>query len=429
MSVFQFLTAAAVCAFTSAMTSAQVNPSEPTLYVPGDPVLEGEPMSIAVVGAEPGSRVRITAERANLWGQGRLWRSEAVFVAGPEYGVADLVRHAPVEGTWSGADPFAFLWSMDRSDDTVPEGVSRTRVRLSADLDMDGEADLTEFMTFETGGYTEIDASEISPGAFLYRPDGEGPFPAIVYLGGSEGGDRSARDRAPGFAQRGYAVLGLPYYSPDWYGQGQQIPELPEAFVDIPIELAADAHDWVAQRPDIKADQIGLVGASKGAEFALAAASYIGGFEAVAALVPTDVIWEGWGAGAEGERSSFSYRGEPLDFVPYKDMRATLRARASGEDVMIRTPHDEGRAANPDAVEAARIPVEQIDVPVYLLGGMADAVWASGKWPSALLKRAPIKVWKRSFMFMPMQATACQEHPRAHPARQRRRRRPRRFLR
>lgn len=46
---------------------------------------------------------------------------------------------------------------------------------------------------------------------------------------------------------------------------------------------------------------------------------------------------------------------------------------------MIRTPHDEGRAANPDAVEAARIPVEQIDVPVYLLGGMADAVWASGE--------------------------------------------------
>ena len=45
----------------------------------------------------------------------------------------------------------------------------------------------------------------------------------------------------------------------------------------------------------------------------------------------------------------------------------------------MRVPHDEGRAANPDRVEPARIRVEDIDEPVFrLLGGGADQVWDSG---------------------------------------------------
>ena len=44
----------------------------------------------------------------------------------------------------------------------------------------------------------------------------------------------------------------------------------------------------------------------------------------------------------------------------------------------MRVPHDEGRAANPDRVEPARIRVEDIDEPVFLLGGGADQIWDSG---------------------------------------------------
>ncbi|NRA57640.1 MAG: dienelactone hydrolase, partial [Phycisphaerales bacterium] len=41
-------------------------------------------------------------------------------------------------------------------------------------------------------------------------------------------------------------------------------------------------------------------------------------------------------------------------------------------------PHDAGRLANPDRVEAARIRVEDIDEPVMVVGGDADEVWDSG---------------------------------------------------
>ena len=371
-----------LAAVAAALLSSQLmDPAayaEPKIVGAGSPVIEGEPVSIAVTGLEPGQQIRFIAERANLYRQGWLHRSEAVFTAN-EQGVVDPTRQAPIEGDWEGADQFAFLWAMEvNSGDEPPEGVGPHRVRLSADTDMDGEADLQRWLAFKRDGFTEGDASALSPGAFLLVPDGEGPFPAIIKLGGSEGGDYAARTHGPGFAERGYAVLGLPYYSPAWGGT-PQFPELPQDFVDIPVERAAQARDWLAARDDIDADAIAVMGDSKGAEMALAAASYLGGFAAVAVTVPSDVIWEGWGAGAEGERSSFSLNGEPLAFVPYEGMRETLRRQAQGERVNIRRPHDEGRAANPEAVEAARIPVERIDAPVYVLGGLNDQTWASGE--------------------------------------------------
>ena len=364
---------AALAASTSAAAQAE-------LRAPTDPVIEGEPVSVSVTGLEPGQTIRFIAERANLYRQGWLHRSEAVFEAN-DAGIVDPTSQAPLEGDWDQARPFAFLWAMSvNSAGEPPEGVGPFRVKLSADIDMDGEADLERWLDFKPDGLTEVDASALSPGAFLLLPDGEGPFPAIIKLGGSEGGDYAARTYGPGFAQRGYAVLGLPYYSPAWGGT-PQFPELPQDFVDIPVELAAQARDWLAARDDIHADAIAVMGDSKGAEMALAAASYLGGFAAVAATVPSDVIWEGWGLGVEveGTRSSFSLNGEPLDFVPYEGMRETLRRQAQGERVDIRRPHDEGRAANSETVERARIPVERIDVPVYVLGGLNDKTWASGE--------------------------------------------------
>jgi len=90
-------------------------------------------------------------------------------------------------------------------------------------------------------------------------------------LGGSEGGGSFARDRAPRFASRGFAVLGLPYYSP---GRGErEIPELPAAFADIPVERLDTAFEWLKHRPEVDASRVALLGASKGAEFVLLAAS------------------------------------------------------------------------------------------------------------------------------------------------------------
>ena len=227
------------------------------------------------------------------------------------------------------------------------------------------------------------------PGAFFMTPEGDGPFPAIILLGGSEGGDRGARSLAPRFLAEGYAVLGVPYYSPAWGGQPQQFPDLPSAFVNIPVDKASIAKDWLAKREDVQSENIGIYGVSKGAEFALLAGSKIEGFAAIAAIVPTDVVWEGWGAGPyEGKLSSFSWQGEPLPFVPYDGMGEEFSNPTGPEGrPRLRLPHDKGRNANPDRAVAARIDVEAIDEPLLVAGGDADLVWNSGEMAQIIAER------------------------------------------
>lgn len=236
---------------------------------------------------------------------------------------------------------------------------------------------------------TEILVGEDLPGSFFATPEGDGPFPVIILLGGSEGNDGSARRKAPDLLAEGYAVLGLPYYSPAWGGQEQKFPGLSAGFDAIPVDYLETARDWLRSRADIRSDAIGILGGSKGAEMALLAGSYIDGFAAIAAIAPSDVVWEGWGPGTtSGTVSSFSWRGEPLPFVPYIGMGEEF-ANPSGENgrPRLRLPHDRGRHAYPERAIAARIAVEKIHEPVLVAGGDADNVWNSGEMAQNIAER------------------------------------------
>ncbi|MEL6110719.1 MAG: acyl-CoA thioester hydrolase/BAAT C-terminal domain-containing protein, partial [Planctomycetota bacterium] len=214
------------------------------------------------------------------------------------------------------------------------------------------------------------------PGSFLLRDTSRETLPVVIALGGSEGGDSAARSIAPKLAARGFACIGLPYYSPAWGNQRQQFPGLPRAFAEIPLETLEDIVAWIETQEDLDSDRIALYGVSKGAEMALAAASRIDRFVAIAAIVPSDVIWEGWGVAKT--TSSFSWRGKPLPFVPYLGMGNEFAKSGRGQAVRIRLPHDAGRLANPERVEAASIQVESIQCPVFVVGGDEDNTWDSG---------------------------------------------------
>lgn len=348
-------------------------------------VLAGDRVETRLVGLEPKTRVTVTAERSY---NGRLYRSVATYESGSD-GTLELAEAQPITAPWEGVDPRGHFWSMRDTGEPAPESWRWKQVHFGADVDGDGETDCSGFVTLDRGSddLREIPLGPEFPGAFLLRRADSERQPAIIVLGGSEGGDRGARLTAPKLAARGFAVVGLPYYSPAYYGREPQIPELPRAFHDIPLDRLEAARDWLRARDDIDEHRIALYGVSKGAEFVLAGASRIEGFKAVVAIAPTDVIWEGWGPGTvDGKDSSFSWRGEPLPFVPYIGMSAEIAKYSTGEPVHLRTPHDEGRKAHPDRVAAARIAVEAIDEPVFLVGGDADEVWDSGGMASAIVE-------------------------------------------
>ena len=91
--------------------------------------------------------------------------------------------------------------------------------------------------------------------------------------------------------------------------------------------------------------------------------------DAVAAIVPSDVVWEGfsYSSPAGTGKPSFSLRGKALPFVPYS-------APGRGKDVK-----EAGRRASPERAAAATIPVERFAGALLVAGGEQDEGDASGE--------------------------------------------------
>jgi hypothetical protein len=264
---------------------------------PANPILVGEPLSIKVDGLPADQNVTLTAERSmaasSPEGSPVLYRSQVVFPA-PQ-GTLDLATAKPVSGTYTDADIHGLFWSMAPVAGGELGGLQPLQVKLTATVQGRVLASATiEFID----ALPEVEVEQVKqfPGAVFATLPGNVRRPALIVLGGSEGGGWVARDRSPRFASRGFAVLGLPYYSPG--AKDREIPELPAAFADIPVERLDAAFAWLKARPEVDASRVALVGVSKGAEFVLIAASRFKWITSVVAIAPTDVVWEGWVPGS-----------------------------------------------------------------------------------------------------------------------------------
>ncbi len=353
------------------------------------PVLAGEPITLQLADLQPGQTVRLSAQRVvqTFTGPVALFRSQARFQADAQ-GQVDLARAEPLPGSsYEGADVRGLLWSMVKGPGDV-QGQPFNRIALSlsaADAPADAKPLAEAVLTLRTA-LPEVVTRKVDafPGAVFASLPGAAKRPTLILLGGSEGGSLITRDAAP-WASRGYAVLALPYYSPPQWGPAglmpPELPSLPKAFVNIPVERLDTARQWLIQQPEVDADRIGVMGSSKGAEFALLAGTKMPWIKAIAAIVPTDVVWEGWSQdpSATDVGSSFSYRGQPFDHLGYKEFPEEFANMMKGQPVLIRRPHDKGRAvASSEVLAKARIPVETIQAPVLVAGGDDDQVWASG---------------------------------------------------
>ena len=354
---------------------------------PANPILVGEPLSIKVDGLPADQNVTLTAERSmaasSPEGSPVLYRSQVVFPA--QQGTLDLATAQPVSGTYTDADIHGLFWSMAPVAGGELGGLQPLQVKLTATVEGRVLASATiEFID----ALPEVEVEQVKqfPGAVFATLPGNVRRPALIVLGGSEGGGWVARDRSPRFASRGFAVLGLPYYSPG--AKDREIPELPAAFADIPVERLDAAFAWLKARPEVDASRVALVGVSKGAEFVLIAASRFKWITSVVAIAPTDVVWEGWGPGVEpGKRSSFAFDGKPLPFVPYREFAEELAGFRTGREVRMRRFQDKGRAADPAAAVKARIEVEKFRGPLLVIGGHDDQVWASGMMAQNISER------------------------------------------
>lgn len=203
----------------------------------------------------------------------------------------------------------------------------------------------------------------------ICAPAAPGKHPAIVLLGGSEGGDMMSHV-APTFAQRGYVAASVAYFG---------APGLPKTLENIPVETVGKAIQAIAARPDVDPDRIAIMGISKGGELALLTASLYPQIHAVIAGVPSPFAWQGIAQGYAPPQSSWTYNGKPLPYVAYGTAMGQQFSNAftTHAALDLRKGYDGAMQENAAQVAPATFKLENIKGPVLFVAAGDDQIWNS----------------------------------------------------
>lgn len=195
--------------------------------------------------------------------------------------------------------------------------------------------------------------------------------PALLILGGAEGGLETADELAKDFVGEGFATLALAYFGAS---------PLPAMLGEIPLEYFHKAINWLCETPSVESSCVGVVGHSKGAEAALLIGATAHQVRAVVAYAPSHVTWQAlnW---KSPPQSSWSYQGTPLPFVRY--VRSDEWRQPGG----LRRFYAASLEANPGAAREAEIPVERTRGGILLVSGGEDCMWPSSDMAQSIVQR------------------------------------------
>lgn len=225
-------------------------------------------------------------------------------------------------------------------------------------------------------------AEVFTPGGPISR------HPAILVLGGSEGGLTGSSGEAKLLATQGYVSMALAYFG---------APGLPDQLTNVPLEYFKTALDSLRARADVDPGRIGLIGTSKGGEAALLIASKYPEVRVVVAGVPSSVVWQGINSKNYADPSgSWTEGGKPVPFLPYDASGGFDPAN------IMRSIHDMYALSltkidqHPEAV----IKVERIDGPVMLVCGQSDGLWPSCPMSQAVVARLKAKGFRHDVQLL-----------------------------
>jgi dienelactone hydrolase len=351
------------------------------LAVTPEDALIDVPRRIAVSGLAPGEEVTLASH--TLRGPGVAWRSAATFRADAQ-GTVDLGRDAPLSGSYAGVSAMGLIWSQAPEQPGAPREVfaAQPAAALTTEVTVQ-RAGATAWQgplvqRLAAAGVTRREVREEGLAGTLFLPAGPGPHPAVLVLNGSGGGINEPR--AALYASHGYAAFALGYF---------KAPGRSDYISDTHLEYFETALHWLHATVRPCVGFVALSGQSRGGELVLLLGSLFPELvSAVIGYVPGAVVHSAQNAcdPANGPDSrngpAWIFRGQPLPHLWENNRTATW------------APWDEGpqprRHANalltalqdPDAVERARIRVENIRGPVLLLSATDD-----GSWPSSLYSR------------------------------------------
>ncbi len=233
-------------------------------------------------------------------------------------------------------------------------------------------------------GVTRIDVRERGLYGALYVPAGGTPAPALLLVGGSEGGVETISRMATSFARAGFATLALAYWG---------APGLPASLENIPLEYFDQAIAWLQAQPQVAAGGVGMLGWSRGSEAALLTASRNRAIRAVVAVAPSSAVWQGLNfTSAAAPQPAWTLRGKPLASVVPNGAAYSPSASLLHMFQQSFTTLD----ARADAV----LPVEQIRGGILLISGGSDNIWPSTRYADRIVARLQAMQFRGSFQHL-----------------------------
>jgi dienelactone hydrolase len=337
-----------------------------------------EPLRVVLRGFRPGEPVTVHSSASFAEGAG-TWSATATYVPDGS-GTIDLDAQAPESGSYSVADASALIWAL-RPDDpgtnsrALNAGLEPWELTVTASQD-----DTTVSSTIRRNQLSDdvklVEVREDDITANLFLPEGKGPYPTVLVLGGSGGG--FADRQAALLAYHGFAALSLAYFG---------IEGLPAELRRIPLEYFESALNWIGQHPLLDSSHLAVSGTSRGGELALLLASRYPQIRSVVAWVPSSHVWGAVSRleeGSDEDFTSWTYGGKAIPNAG----RVRNDAVAPDEKGVIRlTPAFLDFIADESRSNAALIPVENINGPVLLISGQADSLWPSAYFSTLIEER------------------------------------------
>ncbi len=293
----------------------------------------------------------------------------------------DLTAARPVSGSYAGADVDGLVWSLSPEGDAQKAPFEESNLKpfqiaFTAEMDGASVASATIERGFLPADCVALKVREDGLVGTLYRPAGDGPFPTVLVVGGSQGGQGFSGQCAALLAGHGYASLALSYFADEG---------LPSQLVEIPLEYFGRALGWLGAQPYARDGRPAIVGRSRGGELALLLGATFPEVRTVVAYCPSNVVWGGIRGINMLNESAWSHGGRPVPHVRPSLTTAQQNEIFGSRPIALRPLFD--LPIDPLAASAAEIPVERIRGPVLVLSGDEDRMWPAGRMCEAVIDR------------------------------------------
>ncbi len=362
----------------ASMEPAKHEKPGPRIEIASRNVMMDKKADIWVRGFESHAHVDVTTETMD--DNGRKWRSVTPYTLNPQGCLEIAVAESDGE-RFDDIDPWELLDSMrpvDKPEGPVPLFTKTKTAPLLVEISAtapNGDSARSNLRLRVFDDATTI-REEVHEGALqgtLFCPKGDGPHPVVICLGGSDGWFTEARSAL--LASHGIATFSVAYFGGE---------PLPKELSEVTLEFFDRAVAWLTKYPAVDTGRMGIYGYSKGAELALLLASRDKRIRAVAAYSPSSVVWQSPKAGAP--KSSWTADGAPLPFTPMHFSGLKILKLMTGQPIAFWEVYEQGLTKHMEKAEAARIPVENIAGPVFLVSGTEDGVWPSAEMADVVEK-------------------------------------------